>query len=95
VDSPRDSEDAVKDALLTFEQARTRLNIGKSTLYELLERGKLRAAKIGGGWRIEPADLEAFIESKKRGALPATTVAVSAAFDADDDLPPVQVQRFQ
>lgn len=80
-------------ALLTFEQMRQRLNVGKSTLYALLEGGHIPGAIKVGGWRIDPKDLEAFIQSKKRTAEPAA-VAVAAALDADEDLPPLRVRRF-
>lgn len=38
--------------ILTFEEARSALRIGKNTLLELLWNGDIRAFKIGKCWRI-------------------------------------------
>lgn len=69
--------------MLTIPQVCLRLTLGESTVRGLIKSGKLRAAKFGK-WRIDPVDLEAYIESQKTAShAPTVAAAVEAAFDAD------------
>lgn len=93
---------ATTKPLLTFEQARERLNVAKSTLWLLLQTGRIRGArKVGAGrgaWRIDADGLEAFIHEQDQPAPPtARPIAPPVrAIDADADLelPPVAERRF-
>lgn len=46
----------------TPEEAADELKIGRTKIYELLQRGKLRSVKIGRTRRIPAAALDAFLE---------------------------------
>lgn len=48
--------------LMSVAEAAERLNVHKMTVIRAIKAGKLPAAKVGRFWRIEPADLEAYIE---------------------------------
>lgn len=48
--------------LVTVEDAARRLSIGRSHIYEQMQRGGLRSVRIGRSRRILITDLEAFIE---------------------------------
>jgi excisionase family DNA binding protein len=48
-------------ALLTPEEVATRLRVTRRTIYAWLKVGRLRGLRAGKGWRIRPADLEAFL----------------------------------
>ena len=48
-------------ALLTPEEVATRLRVTRRTVYAWLKIGRLRGLRAGKGWRIRPADLEAFL----------------------------------
>ena len=48
--------------LLTIEEAARRLSIGRSHIYELMQRGGLRSVRMGRSRRILNTDLEAFID---------------------------------
>lgn len=47
--------------VLTPTDVMNALNIGKNTVYELLNSGQLRGFRIGRGWRISAEELERFI----------------------------------
>ena len=53
--------------LLTIEEAARRLAIGRSHIYEQMQRGGLRSVRIGRSRRILNTDLEAFIEQLLNG----------------------------
>ena len=52
--------------MLTSEQVAERLNIKERRVQDLLRNGQLIGLKIGKEWRIDPADLERFIQQRKR-----------------------------
>jgi excisionase family DNA binding protein len=54
----------------TVEQVSNTLNIHPKTIQRYIREGKLRATKIGKGWRITGHDLSTFIESNN---YPSTT----------------------
>jgi len=49
-------------SLLTIDRARQILSIGRTKVYELINRGELPVVRIGRCVRIRSCDLEAFIE---------------------------------
>ncbi len=48
--------------LITVDEAARRLSIGRSHIYDQMQRGNLRSVLIGRSRRILDRDLEAFIE---------------------------------
>lgn len=42
------------------------LNVGNITVYRLVQAGELPGFKVAGSWRFQKADLERWIEEKKR-----------------------------
>ena len=50
--------------LLTTDQAKRVLQIGRSHLYNLLGRGKIKSIKIGRNRRIPVVELERYIEQE-------------------------------
>ena len=53
------------DTLLTVEQVAQILQVHWQTVLTYIKSGKLKALKLGRGYRIDPKDLEAFIENNK------------------------------
>ena len=53
--------------LITIEEAARRLSIGRSHIYDQMQRGALRSVRIGRSRRILNSDLEAFIEQLLNG----------------------------
>ena len=51
--------------LLNVLEAASILNIGTSTLYQLIQSGELRCVRMGRSVRIDPSDLLQFIEQRK------------------------------
>jgi len=65
-------------ALLTVSEAARRLRCSATNVYSLIERGLLPFVRVGNakGYRIDPKDIEAFIEERKqaKGGTPKTGV---------------------
>lgn len=59
------------EKLKSVAEAAARLNVHKMTVIRAIKAGKLPAAKVGRFWRIEPADLEAYIEAGRITPAPA------------------------
>jgi excisionase family DNA binding protein len=57
-------EEKTLSRLLNAQDVATALQMGLSTVYQLVERGELPSIRIGRSVRIRPEDLEKFIESK-------------------------------
>jgi excisionase family DNA binding protein len=49
--------------LLTPEQARQRLSLGRNTIYSLIRRGALKSVRIGRAIRVSESEIERFIVS--------------------------------
>jgi excisionase family DNA binding protein len=52
-------------SLLTLEEAARRLNVSVSTVRRMIKDRELIATKLRGDWRVDPVDLEAFIQQGK------------------------------
>jgi len=75
--------------LLTVEQAAEALAVGRSTLYQLLQAGRLRSVKIGRCRRIPRQSLDEFVrglasepDTGGRAASPSPSVPARAQSDA-------------
>lgn len=55
-------------ALMTTEAAGEFLSVSVWTVRSLIKRGELRAVKIGAEYRIDEADISAFINKNKTEA---------------------------
>ena len=62
-------EKLVADGLVSIDEAMTFLSVGRSTLYELMERGLLSYAKIGRCRRIPKKALIDFAAAHLRGGI--------------------------
>jgi excisionase family DNA binding protein len=69
------------DGLLTLHEAAGRLGVHYMTVYRHVRLGMLPARKVGGSWRIDPADLAAAQRSGSRPR-PAAPRAAPAPFSA-------------
>ncbi len=58
----------MQETLLTVEDAMRVLRLSRISIYRAIKNRRLRAVKPGGGksWRIRPAELEKFIQGKRR-----------------------------
>lgn len=56
-----------KDALLTVREAADRLHCSQNNVYALINDGLLPVVRVGRakGYRIDPQDLQAFIDRQK------------------------------
>ena len=72
--------------MLTLRECAERLHLSYCTVNKAAKTGRLKASKVGG-WRVDPADLEAFIE-RHRPQLASVPVPT------DEELPAVAVRRF-
>jgi excisionase family DNA binding protein len=53
------------ETLFTVEQVASTLQVHWQTVLTYIKAGKLRAVRLGRGYRITPKDLEDFVESIK------------------------------
>lgn len=53
------------EKFLTVEQIASQLQIHWQTVLQYIKSGKLRAVKLGRGYRVEQSDFDEFIESLK------------------------------
>jgi excisionase family DNA binding protein len=54
--------------VLTFEEARARLRVGRSTMFRLMQEGDLPSFKIGRSLRFTGDDLERFLHDRRRAS---------------------------
>ncbi len=52
---------AENNEIMKFEEVMEYLNIGKSTLYNLLRNGEIKSFKIGKVWKIPRSSVEEYI----------------------------------
>jgi excisionase family DNA binding protein len=60
--------DGSADHLLSVRQVAARLGVSTRIVYRLAERGELAHLRISNAIRVSPADLEAFLASKRKGS---------------------------
>jgi len=51
--------------ILTIKEVAGYLKVTERTLYRLVREGKIPAFKVGGSWRFQLADIEAWIAEQK------------------------------
>ncbi len=51
----------MENEIMKFEEVMEYLNIGKNTLYRLLNNGEINAFKIGKVWKIPKSEVDNYI----------------------------------
>lgn len=51
---------------MTVREVAKFLNVGSNTVYRLAQLGELPGFKVAGAWRFQPADMQRWIEERKR-----------------------------
>ncbi len=51
---------------LTVRDVAAYLNVDEKTIYRLAQRGELPGFKVAGAWRFQSADLQRWIDQRKR-----------------------------
>jgi excisionase family DNA binding protein len=59
---PEDEKTAITPAWLNYKQAEAYANLSRTTLWQLINARKVKAARIGRAVRIERDSLQAFME---------------------------------
>ena len=54
----------MENEIMRFEEVMEYLNIGKNTLYKLLNNGEISAFKIGKVWKIPKKSIDDYIAKK-------------------------------
>ena len=57
-----------RDEVLTIKEVAALLKIAEKTAYIMAQRGELPGFKVGGQWRFKRADIDDWIEERKRSA---------------------------
>ena len=55
--------------ILTIKEVAKYLKVTERTLYRLVQEGKIPAFKVGGSWRFQLSDIEAWIADQKNAFL--------------------------
>ena len=55
------------DRLLTVAEVAEVLRVSGMTVYRLIEKGELRALRIGARWRVSSADLDEYLAGARVG----------------------------
>ena len=53
--------------LMPVHEVATRLNVSNETVKRMLRAGRLPGCKVGGDWRVEPAELDRVIALSHNG----------------------------
>ena len=53
--------------IYTLEEIAELLQVTRRTIYTWIKDGKLKAFKVGRGWRVSRADLDSFLNSRSNG----------------------------
>ena len=61
------SNNEQESLLLTMRQAAKALQLSDRTVWSMIQRGELPCVRLGRSVRIDPADLQQFIEKAKEG----------------------------
>ena len=56
------------EVVITVEEAARRLQVSRSTLYLLIQRGEIQSIKIGTSRRVPVAALDEFVQRQLQGA---------------------------
>lgn len=57
---------------MTVQDVAAYLNVDPKTVYRLVQRGELPGFKVGGSWRFQKVDLDAWITKQKETAASRT-----------------------
>lgn len=55
----------MSEEILTFEEVRKYLKIGKSKLYQFVQEKKMPGYKIGRTWRFKKSKIDAWLEKQE------------------------------
>lgn len=64
---------------LSLQEVMTRLGVSRKTILALIRRGELPAYQVGRQWRLDPPDVDAFVERQKAAAVPPRRPRVTSA----------------
>ena len=59
----------MENEIMRFEEVMEFLNVGKNTLYTLLNSGEINAFKIGKVWKIPKKSVEEYVNRKVQKSL--------------------------
>lgn len=57
----------MSDNIIIIKEVAEYLKIKEKTAYALAAKGKMPGFKVGGAWRFDKADIDAWIEKQKQG----------------------------
>jgi len=56
----------MRDGAMTIKEVAAYLSVNEKTIYRLAQRRDLPGFKVAGAWRFKKADIDAWIEERKR-----------------------------
>lgn len=62
------NEQVLDGGLLSVNRTAARLGIGRGTTYRLIRNGEIPSVKVGGSIRVDPRELDRWIQERTRGA---------------------------
>jgi len=67
------------DTFLTTEEVIDYLQVNLRTVYRLIKAGKIPAVRVGRQWRFRKGDLDAWLETERRGVRLSSALPQSAS----------------
>src|ERR1700704_2373504 len=65
----------IDETFLTTEEVLEYLQVNLRTVYRLIKAGKIPAVRVGRQWRFRKRDIDAWLDSQRRGDRPAASPA--------------------
>ncbi len=83
-----------KDIVLTTDEAIQYLKISKPTLLKYIHLGRIKAIKVGKGWRILQSELNRFLRGEVSGEMEPPALSVNTYPEKSSSEPPVVIQSL-
>lgn len=76
---------AIQKVLHSVEEAAVALSVGRTTIFDLIRTGQLRAVRIGKRRLVAASELEAYASRLQQGQDPVTIYQPKSCFQPEDD----------
>ncbi len=83
-----------KDIVLTTDEAREYLRISRPTFLKYVHQGRIKAIKVGRGWRVLQSELDQFLRGEVDPRMETPALSVNTYPEKSSSERPVVVQSL-